>query len=107
MNKQLRKSIVTQGSSYSETAQRIQNRQEVDNLARSICSFTSHLKDVQEDFCVELCQQHRTHQHSVMRLFMRFVDKLAENPTDMRNEAAVELAQKIKEQFSDPYLPYI
>ena len=88
--------------------QRIKNRCEVDNLARSLCSFTNHFKDVQEDLATELCQQHRTHQQSIMRLFMLFVDKLAEQETDMRNEAAVELAQKIKVRLlGEVYLPYI
>ena len=91
-----------------QISQRSKNRQEIEGLVAALTSFMSHQRDVQEDFVKELVSQHRTDQQSVMRLFMLFVDKLAEQKTDMRNEAAVELAQKIKVRLlGEAHLPYI
>jgi len=52
-----------------------------------------------------LVHSHRTLQQSFVRAFIDVMGEYAESNTDLRNEAAVEFAKKIKEM--EVYLPNI
>lgn len=51
---------------------------------------------------------HRTLQQAFMREFVvPFLETMAENRTDLRNEASVEMAKKMIEVTKECYLPYV
>jgi len=59
---------------------------------------------------VDLCMaEHRTNQQSLMRFCVAFIEAMAEQKTDLRNECSVQLAQKFVQATTarDRALPYI
>lgn len=76
-------------------------------MADDILDFVNSFGCDEEAFATRICRGHRTLQQSVMRLFLTTIRHMAENPADERNEAAVELAQKIMEASDDVALPLI
>ena len=77
------------------------------NMAEKLVSFVNSYYVDYESFANYICNEHRTLQQSVMRLFVFTIGKMAEVDTDERNEAAVELAKKITEIAKDYNLPLI
>lgn len=63
-------------------------------LANDILDYVNNLACNEEIFAKTICGAHRTLQQSAMRLFIATICKMAENDTDARNEASVELAKK-------------
>jgi len=61
----------------------------------------------QKAFVTRCLESHRTLQQTIARIFGLFFIELAERPSDLRNEAAVELAGKLKPILKDSYLPFI
>ncbi len=72
-------------------------RQTPEEMAQSISSFVNVYaggKDMKE--CAKvLAKDHRSLQQMTMRLFMAFVEEMAVNSSDGRNEASVTLAKAI------------
>ncbi len=68
----------------------------------------AYSKEAQTAALVKMIREHRTCQQSIMRFFMQFVEAMATNGYDLRNEASVFLANEIME--IDPQkraLPYV
>lgn len=76
-------------------------------LANDILDYVNSLTFDEESFASTICGAHRTLQQSTMRLFIATICKMAENDTDARNEASVELAKKIAEMVKDHPLPLV
>lgn len=76
-------------------------------IANDILDYVNNLACDEESFVNTICRSHRTLQQSTMRLFIATICKMAENDTDERNEAAVELAKKIAEMAKDYPLPLV
>ncbi len=76
-------------------------------LANDILDYVNNLSCDGESFANTICRSHRTLQQSTMRLFIATICKMAENDTDARNEASVELAKKIAEIAKDYPLPLV
>ena len=80
------------------------------DLANAINSFDNG--NLAEGFIEELtCRTHRTLQQNAMGLVLQLISKWAEHGDegvyDLRNEATVQLCQKIKEVTDDAYLPCV
>lgn len=60
---------------------------------------------VADGIAAELCNSHRTLQSSVLRAFATAMVSYSEMPTDLRNEAAVEFAKRIKDM--EHHFPFI
>jgi len=73
------------------------NEQEVgEKFAEVISSFLNTFSQERQKVAVQkMLRDHRSLQQSTMRFFMVFVEGMAANSHDLRNEAAVELAQAI------------
>lgn len=78
-----------------------------EKLADDILDFVNSFGVDSDTFAKTICKGHRTLQQSTMRLFMKTIEKLAENSTDDRNEATVELARKIVDISKDHPLPFV
>lgn len=76
-------------------------------LANDILNYVNNLTFDEESFVSTICSAHRTLQQSTMRLFITTICKMAENDTDARNEASVELAKKIAEMAKEHPLPLV
>lgn len=76
-------------------------------LASDILDYVNNLTFDAESFADTICSAHRTLQQSTMRLFISTICKMAENDTDARNEASVELAKKIAEIAANHQLPLV
>lgn len=76
-------------------------------LANDILDYVNNLACNEEIFAKTICGAHRALQQSAMRLFIATICKMAENDTDARNEASVELAKKIAEIAKDHSLPLV
>ncbi len=76
-------------------------------IANDILDYVNDLACDEESFASTICSAHRTLQQSTMRLFIATICKMAENDTDARNEASVELAKKIAEIAKDHPLPLV
>ena len=61
--------------------------------------------DVVKGMFLGLLQSHRTLQQSLIRAFIDVMNEYAEVDTDLRNEAAVGFAKKVKEM--EIYLPTV
>ena len=77
------------------------------SAAEKLVDFVNSYSSDYESFANYICNEHRTLQQSVMRLFIFTIGKMAEVGTDERNEAAVKLAKKITEIAKDYNLPLI
>jgi len=77
-------------------------------LANQISKFVNGAggSDMQKAVDV-LAGQHRTLQQCTMKFFMMFIERMAGNTSDLRNEASVALAKKIVEATKQDYLPHI
>ncbi len=63
-------------------------------------------QDFKKALVKHMVNEHRTHQQTMMRFFMAFVEGMAENGCDGRNQESVALAKKIME-IEDRHLPYV
>lgn len=54
-----------------------------------------------------LRNEHRTHQQSMMRFCVSFIEAMAKNGSDLRNEAAVTFAKEVVEKIENRSMPYI
>lgn len=71
-------------------------------MANLIGDFVNSMDDEPSQECAEiLSRMHRTLQQNAMRFFMWFVEKMAKNQDDMRNEASVRLAKRILSEIPD------
>ena len=78
-----------------------------ESTAEKLVDFVNSYSSDYESFANYICNEHRTLQQSVMRLFIFTIGKMAEVGTDERNEVAVKLAKKITEIAKDYNLPLI
>lgn len=81
------------------------------DIAEALTAFAQHTGAVKE-FGVAMERQHRTLQQSAMRLFVAWVESLAETKGgrfDARNEGTVELAKELvaSPAWEKKRLPYI
>jgi hypothetical protein len=68
------------------------------DMANALESFVNNYSRQPQQACVKrLMQSHRTLQQSLARLFLSYFEELSKQNTDLRNEAAVELAKQIME----------
>ncbi len=90
---------------------RVQDEQEVKNVVNSISHLVNGFGHDEEDFFIqEMGREHRTLQQGFTRLCRAWFLHLAalkEFQYDLRNEASVELAKKIKGVLKDNPLPLI
>lgn len=75
--------------------------------ANRILAYVNAYGTDNEGFAKIIATSHRTLQQSVMRLFIRTIEEISKQSTDLRNEQAVELAKKITEVAKDYTLPLI
>lgn len=75
--------------------------------ANRILAYVNAYGTDNECFAKIIATSHRTLQQSVMRLFIKAIEEISKQPTDLRNEQAVELAKKITEVAKDYTLPLI
>ena len=54
-----------------------------------------------------MLRDHRTLQQSTMRFFIQYVEGMAQQTTDARNEASVQLATRIVLDVPDHTLPFV
>ncbi len=78
-----------------------------EDLANDIPSYVIAYDFDCDSFVQIIAQSHRTLQQAVMRLFIRTIEEISKQPSDPRNEQAVELAEKIMEVAKDYTLPLI
>jgi hypothetical protein len=81
------------------------------DMADALTSFAQHTGAVRE-FAAAMERQHRTLQQSAMRLFVAWVEHLAETKDgrfDGRNEGAVKLAKELvaSPAWEKKHLPYV
>lgn len=82
--------------------------QKAEKLAEDMLNFVNSFGYDSKTFARTICNGHKTLQQSVMRLFMVTINTMAENKSvDDRNEAAVELAKKIRDVAEDHPLPFV
>lgn len=67
-----------------------------EDFADDFSRFLNTMGSDKQKFAVaKMLRDHRSLQQSTMRFFMMFVEGMAENGHDLRNEASVELAKEI------------
>jgi hypothetical protein len=81
------------------------------DMAEALTSFAQHTGAVRE-FAAAMERQHRTLQQSTMRLFVAWVESLAETKDgrfDARNEGTVKLAKALvaSPAWDKKHLPYV
>lgn len=76
-------------------------------VAKSLIDLVNYSPFCGDDFVKIICNEHRTLQQSVMRLFIKVIKGLSEVNTDDRNEDSVELAKEIAVISEKHNLPYI
>ena len=65
-------------------------------FAAAFSSFlNNYSQEPQKEAVALMLRDHRSLQQATMRFFMLFVEGMANNSSDLRNEAAVKLAQEI------------
>ena len=81
----------------------------VEKVVEAVSDFVNAMSSNTAKFAEEFAKQHRTLQQSFTRLcWVWFVNLSKREQFDRRNEASVELAKKIVNQFKDEaYLPLI
>jgi hypothetical protein len=84
---------------------------EAGDMAEALTAFAQHTGAVRE-FGVAMERQHRTLQQSTMRLFVAWVEHLAQTKDgrfDGRNEGAVKLAKELvaSPAWDKKHLPYV
>jgi hypothetical protein len=86
------------------TTREEQSREVAQYMSNYVNSFGGY-----EAFCDEMSKEHRTLQQNFTKLCIAWLKTLAKaEHFDPRNEASVQLARKIVEQFEDElYLPCI
>ena len=92
---------------YRDSERDCGRQEEWDKLAKSISQFVNGAND--EDYkevAKRMCNDHRTLQQSSMKFVMTFIEQMAINSVDGRNEAAVNLAKRIA-VLEDKYLPLV
>lgn len=79
------------------------------HFAREFADFAGMAdREVKKQAILEMCTDHHTNQQSMMRFCMQFIEAMANNHSDLRNEASVELAKEImKIDERVRILPYI
>lgn len=77
------------------------------DLGNEITTFVNGFGCDSEGVAETVARSHKTLQQSTMRLMMTIIRRLAQNSTDDRNEATVQLAKKITEIAKDYPLPLI
>lgn len=78
-----------------------------EDLANDILSYVIAYDFDANSFAETIAHSHRILQQAVMRLFIKTIEEISKQPTDLRNEQAVELAKKIMEVAKDYTLPLI
>ena len=76
-------------------------------MAWNLIEFVTEFGQDMTTFAETICAQHKPLQQSIMRLFIFTIEKLADVPTDERNQATVELAKRIHEIADYHSLPLI
>jgi len=78
-----------------------------EQLAQAISNFCNRMGTDQKAVARALANDHPTLQQGIMRLFVAFVQEMAQKSyTDARNERSVELARQITALWQDsPYGP--
>jgi hypothetical protein len=73
------------------------------NFVQVFSTFCNNMNDEPQKLAVAaLMREHRTIQQKMMRFFMLFVENMAGQSYDLRNEASVKLAEQIQ-QIPDRY----
>lgn len=76
-------------------------------LANELLNFVNDFTSDKQTFVEVICNDHRTLQQSVMRLFVLLSKRMSQNNTDERNRDAVNLAKEIAEIANNHPLPMI
>jgi hypothetical protein len=81
-------------------------------ITEELGNFANTFLPEYHGFSAGLSSQHRTLQQTIMRLFIRWLEDLAELPEDRhdaRNEASVRFAKSVMQNVpeEDRWLPYI
>ena len=80
-------------------------------MAEQLAQFTNSFDNgCQQAFAEGMLRQHRTLQQNVVRMFMSYMDMLAEQDDyDLRNQASIRLAKRIKRLMDDEHvtLPFV
>lgn len=66
-------------------------------MAEDLTEFVTEFGQDMTTFAETICAQHKPLQQSIIRLFIFTIEKMADVPTDERNQAAVETAKRIRE----------
>ena len=67
-----------------------------EEFANSFSSFLNTFSTTEQDKAIEkMLRDHRSLLQATMRFFLKFVQGMAQNGSDLRNEASVKLAQEI------------
>jgi hypothetical protein len=71
--------------------------EDADNFVRTFSDFCNNMNsDARKLAVAKLMREHRTIQQNMMRFFMMFVEQMAGQSHDLRNEASVNLALEIQ-----------
>lgn len=87
----------------------MEDEQEAKKFAEAIASVASRLggRDLRKKTIEILLNEHRTIQQNTMRFFMEFVEAMANQSYDGRNEASVKLSKQIIDKCPNRALPFI
>lgn len=86
----------------------VAERKEVDDAVRAVRRVMND-STLRELFLQAFANEHRTHQQTFASLCLGGLYRLADNGTDLRNEAAVKAANTVREALGDygDQLPYV
>lgn len=77
-------------------------------LADEFCLMCNENRRELDCVVSECMRDHRTNQQTMMTFVVEFINQMAEQRFDARNEASVALARKLKAAMgADQFLPYI
>jgi hypothetical protein len=98
-----------QAAEYEKMRRRQAIDRETKSLADEIVSISGcgHNAEHRESLIDHILRDHRTNQQNVMRFVFAFIEAMAEQQHDLRNEASVSLAKQIIDKIEDRHLPYI
>ena len=74
---------------------------------RFVNDLLSQVHNNRKELVELLAREHRTHQQSMMRFCIGFIERMAKNDADLRNEAAVQFAKDVVAKVENRGMPYI
>ena len=77
------------------------------NSEQFVRELLSQVHNNHKELVIALVKEHRTNQQTMMRFCVSFIETMAKNDTDARNEASVNFAKQVVEKIDNRIMPYI